>query len=73
VPAYVVFTDATLEVLAEKKPADQQEMLAIPGIGAKKVDHYGVAVLAVLRGESPAITVISRPVVLPQEDAEASV
>ena len=48
VPAYVVFTDATLELIAEAKPADEQALLRINGIGRSKLDKYGGAVLDVL-------------------------
>ena len=46
VPAYVVFTDATLTAIAEQRPADTSALVAIPGIGANKLDRYGEAVLA---------------------------
>lgn len=50
VPAYVVFTDATLTAIAEQRPADQAGLVAIPGIGATKLDRYGQDVLALVRG-----------------------
>ncbi|MGQ0576075.1 MAG: ATP-dependent DNA helicase UvrD2 [Pseudonocardia sp.] len=49
VPAFVVFTDATLTAIAEHRPADAAGLVAIPGIGARKLDRYGPAVLALLR------------------------
>lgn len=45
VPAYVVFTDKTLEAIAEARPANAQQLLKINGIGAKKVAQYGPDVL----------------------------
>jgi DNA helicase II / ATP-dependent DNA helicase PcrA len=48
VPAYVVFTDATLTAIAEQRPADTSALVAIPGIGAGKLDRYGAAVLALV-------------------------
>ena len=51
VPAYVVFTDATLAALAERQPADVPELVAVPGIGQSKLDRYGEDVLAIVRGE----------------------
>jgi DNA helicase-2/ATP-dependent DNA helicase PcrA len=48
VPAYVVFTDATLTAIAEHRPADSAALVAIPGIGANKLDRYGSAVLALV-------------------------
>ena len=49
VPAYVVFTDATLVAVAEQLPADESALLRIRGIGRVKVDTYGEGLLGVLR------------------------
>ncbi|HEX7598812.1 MAG TPA: ATP-dependent DNA helicase RecQ, partial [Polyangia bacterium] len=49
VPAYIVFSDATLLAMAEKQPRNMQEMLAVPGIGPKKLAAYGEAFLALLK------------------------
>ncbi|MBN2338030.1 MAG: DNA helicase RecQ [Acidobacteria bacterium] len=49
VPAYIVFGDATLRDLARKKPATPDELLAVTGIGAKKLELYGPRVLAGIR------------------------
>jgi DNA helicase-2/ATP-dependent DNA helicase PcrA len=48
VPAFVVFSDATLLAIAERKPADGAALLAIPGIGRAKLDAYGSDVLAIV-------------------------
>lgn len=48
VPAYVVFTDATLTAIAEHRPADVAALVDIPGIGAGKLDRYGPDVLALV-------------------------
>lgn len=48
VPAFVVFTDATLVAIAEKMPADLQQLRTLPGIGPKKLERYGDDVLAIL-------------------------
>ncbi|MFC6014820.1 ATP-dependent DNA helicase UvrD2 [Plantactinospora solaniradicis] len=50
VPAYVVFTDATVVALAERRPTRTQELLAIAGIGPRKLGLYGDAVLALVGG-----------------------
>ena len=50
VPAYVVFTDATLTALAERRPATEAELAAIGGIGPRKLEQYGAAVLALIAG-----------------------
>jgi DNA helicase-2/ATP-dependent DNA helicase PcrA len=52
VPAYVVFTDATLVALAERQPSKSADLFAIAGIGARKVGLYGDAVLALVAGAS---------------------
>ncbi len=49
VPAYVVFTDATLQAIAETRPGSRRELGALPGIGARKLELYGDDVLAVIR------------------------
>ncbi|MFT4258548.1 DNA helicase RecQ [Microbacterium sp.] len=48
VPAYIVFGDATLRALAQRRPASLAALDGISGIGAKKRDAYGEAVLAVI-------------------------
>ncbi len=53
VPAYVVFGDATLRDLARKKPATPEGLLAVSGIGAKKLELYGPRVLAEIRAHAP--------------------
>jgi DNA helicase-2/ATP-dependent DNA helicase PcrA len=52
VPAYVVFTDATLVAMAERKPRTPPELLAIAGIGPRKLGQYGAAVFALVGGAS---------------------
>ncbi|MCA1006505.1 ATP-dependent DNA helicase UvrD2 [Rhodococcus hoagii] len=56
VPAYVVFTDNTLQAIAEQQPQDEGALTAISGIGAKKLEQYGADVLAVVRGERSSAT-----------------
>ncbi len=51
VPPYVVFHDRTLLELAERRPASLAELGGVSGIGAAKLERYGEALLAVLRGE----------------------
>ena len=46
IPAYVVFTDATLQAIAESRPASLRELSGLPGIGARKLELYGEDVLA---------------------------
>jgi DNA helicase-2/ATP-dependent DNA helicase PcrA len=49
VPAYVVFTDNTLIAIAEALPADNAALVAIPGIGARKLEQFGPDVLALVK------------------------
>ena len=54
VPAYVVFTDNTLIAIAETLPGDDAALVAIPGIGARKLEQFGADVLALVKGrQSP--------------------
>ncbi|MDQ6649063.1 MAG: HRDC domain-containing protein, partial [Actinomycetota bacterium] len=47
-PAFCVFTDATLTAIAEAKPTSVAELVAIPGIGQRKLDSFGSDVLALV-------------------------
>lgn len=48
VPAYIVFGDATLRAVAVAKPASLTDLDGITGIGAKKREAYGEALLEVV-------------------------
>jgi len=48
VPAYVVFTDATLRDMAVKKPLNLEEFMEISGIGAMKAERYSKEFLALI-------------------------
>ena len=49
VPAYVVFSDNTLIAIAEALPTDDAALVAIPGIGARKLEQFGADVLELVR------------------------
>ena len=49
VPAYIVFGDSTLRALAEVRPERLADLDGVTGIGAKKREAYGEAVLDVIR------------------------
>ncbi|HET9874140.1 MAG TPA: ATP-dependent DNA helicase UvrD2 [Mycobacterium sp.] len=49
VPAYIVFTDNTLTAIAELLPTDEAALVAIPGIGARKLEQFGPDVLEMVR------------------------
>ena len=48
VPAFVIFTDATLMAIAEHQPDSLQGLSKIAGVGRSKLERYGEAVIAVL-------------------------
>ncbi|RXZ72023.1 DNA helicase RecQ [Agromyces albus] len=48
VPAYIVFGDATLRAVAQARPAAIGELDGITGIGAKKLEAYGEALIRVV-------------------------
>jgi DNA helicase-2/ATP-dependent DNA helicase PcrA len=50
----VVFTDATVTALAERRPSAIEQLVDIAGIGPRKVGLYGEAVLALVGGAKPA-------------------
>lgn len=45
VPAYVIFHDTTLAILAEQRPRDRNALLALPGLGPVKAERYGDTLL----------------------------
>ena len=49
-PAYVVLHDSTLADLARRRPRTVDELSEVSGIGARKLERYGAALLDVLRG-----------------------
>ncbi|TWE09390.1 ATP-dependent DNA helicase UvrD2 [Rudaeicoccus suwonensis] len=53
VPAFVVFTDATLIAIAETVPATAAQLSTVSGVGAQKLARYSESVLAVLSGTDP--------------------
>jgi ATP-dependent DNA helicase RecQ len=49
VPAYVVFTDATLLEMAARRPQSEAELLTVSGVGLRKLDRYGARFLTLMR------------------------
>ncbi|SHI98450.1 DNA helicase-2 / ATP-dependent DNA helicase PcrA [Nocardiopsis flavescens] len=70
VPAYVIFTDATLQAIAEQEPSAVPQLAAVSGVGPAKLDRYGEAVLALVAGADPADVIEGRDA---PDDAEESV
>ncbi|KAF1304554.1 DNA helicase RecQ [Enterococcus saccharolyticus] len=48
-PPYVIFSDKTLQELAEKQPQTSLEFLQIKGVGQNKLDKYGKQFLELLQ------------------------
>ncbi|HEU5293703.1 MAG TPA: DNA helicase RecQ [Burkholderiaceae bacterium] len=53
-PSYVVFHDATLLQMAQRAPTTRDALALVSGVGAKKLDAYGDAILRVLREATEA-------------------
>ncbi|VDC27277.1 DNA helicase RecQ [Pseudogemmobacter humi] len=54
VPAYVIFADRTLIEMATRRPETLDQMAGITGVGAKKLESYGLAFLDVIAGAAEA-------------------
>lgn len=44
-PAYIIFSDATLIDMAQKRPMDKRQMLAVSGVGETKFERFGTTFL----------------------------
>ncbi len=49
VPPYLIFSDATLNEMAEKKPVTDDSLLQISGVGERKLQNYGDAFMDEIR------------------------
>jgi ATP-dependent DNA helicase RecQ len=49
VPAYVVLHDSTIDGIAASRPATLTQLRGIPGIGDKKLEHYGDQLIALVK------------------------
>lgn len=54
-PPYTVLHDTTLAAIAEARPKDLRQLGFLRGIGAAKLQAYGPAVLAIVRGEEVVV------------------
>jgi superfamily II DNA helicase RecQ len=52
-PPYVVAQDELLRRIATSRPQNTTELAAIKGMGPKKLEQYGAAILALVREEEP--------------------
>jgi ATP-dependent DNA helicase RecQ len=53
VPAYIVFGDATLRGIAVTEPSTLEQLATVSGVGEKKLEAYGAAVLELVAGREP--------------------
>ena len=51
-PAYCVFTDATLIAIAEARPRSLRDLIKVQGLGHAKADKYGEHLLAIIATEA---------------------
>jgi DNA helicase-2/ATP-dependent DNA helicase PcrA len=73
IPAYCVFTDATLMAIAEARPRNSLDLIKIHGLGTAKAAKYGERVLAIIAdnatakslSEEPALNGLHTPSLLP--------
>ena len=49
VPAYVVLHDTTIDGIATSRPTTSAQLRGIPGIGDKKLEHYGDELIALVQ------------------------
>lgn len=55
VPAYVIFTDATLNEMSARKPKTLQEMSQIKGVGSRKLSAYGEKFLRLINEKTDSV------------------
>ena len=48
VPAYVVFSDASLREMSAKMPVTEDEFLKISGVGSRKAERYGKTFMGII-------------------------
>ncbi len=53
IPPYVIFHDSVLRDIAAARPTTLEELGAIKGVGASKLERYGTRVLGVLGSAVP--------------------
>jgi ATP-dependent DNA helicase RecQ len=49
IPPYLIFSDATLEQMAQKRPVTDADLLYISGVGERKLQLYGDAFIGAVR------------------------
>jgi ATP-dependent DNA helicase RecQ len=49
-PPYIIFSDKTLRAMARSRPMEPAALLRCPGVGERKLEEYGSAFIAAIRG-----------------------
>lgn len=55
VPAYVIFHDATLMEMAERRPQTREQLATVSGVGDRKLEAYGNDFLQLLQTFNPSL------------------
>jgi ATP-dependent DNA helicase RecQ len=55
VPAYVVLHDSTIDGIAASRPTSLNDLRGIPGIGDKKLEHYGDELIALVKASRTGV------------------
>ncbi|MFN3953462.1 MAG: DNA helicase RecQ [Pararhodobacter sp.] len=55
VPPYVIFNDRSLIEMAERRPATLDDFATITGVGATKLERYGISFLEIITREAVAV------------------
>ncbi|MDE6005553.1 MAG: HRDC domain-containing protein, partial [Oscillospiraceae bacterium] len=56
VPAYIIFTDATLRDMCKKCPVSSMAFRSVDGVGHVKLEKYGDAFIKVIKDYQNAVT-----------------
>lgn len=67
VPAFVVFSDATLVDMCQKHPRTEEELLNVSGVGRVKLERYGARFLQVLSEYEPPAAPEDLPGLTPEQ------
>jgi DNA helicase II / ATP-dependent DNA helicase PcrA len=61
VPAFVIFNDAALRAVAERRPRTRAQLLDVPGIGPVKAERWGDDLLAIVEDHPGDASADDRP------------
>ncbi|MDG5473275.1 DNA helicase RecQ [Jeotgalibacillus sp. ET6] len=84
IPPYLVFSDATLREMSTHYPKNEEEMLAVKGVGDRKLKEFGQAFMELIQSyveehgttlpktEAPTLTSDKTPSLLPENEEQPS-